>query len=211
MNATRRIGQRCAGWFGLALIASMAACSGGPVIPDRTVSTMDGLGVVNAGEPMAVSSGAAAAISLRTTTADSKVGFDLTNGTFTITSLDGDISGPYVGRVSVSSSRRGRSDASLSVQVTSGTGLFQGATGTLTGDGTGAFIGEGDFSLSLRGSIMTVADPKGLRVQGTISGTTSLSCIAPTLIATLSGDGSLTTIGTAHAVLTHQIGNAGCF
>src|SRR5262249_46384636 len=121
------------------------------------------------------------------------------------------ISGQYVGQVSVSPSGHGSSDASLSLQVTAGTGAFQGATGNLTGDGTGAFVTQGAFALSLRGSIVTADNPKGLRVQGMISGTSSLSCVIPNIVGNLDADGSFGKLGDAHAVLTHVIANAGCF
>jgi len=76
---------------------------------------------------------------------------DLLDGSFTLTTSDGDIAGVYTGSSSVSPS--GRTEASLDLQVTSGTNSFQGATGRLMGDGAGAFTGEGSFSLTLRGSI----------------------------------------------------------
>jgi hypothetical protein len=133
---------------------------------------------------------------------------DLLNGSFTLTTSNGDISGVYTGSSSVSPS--GRTEASLDLQVTSGTNSFEGATGRLTGDGAGAFTGEGNFSLTLRGSISTVADPAGFRVRGKVSGTSSVSCVSQTTAVTLDGEGALGKLGDVHAALTHLVGGSGC-
>jgi len=133
---------------------------------------------------------------------------DLLDGSFTLTTSDGDIAGFYTGYSSVSPS--GRTDASLDFQVTSGTNSFQGATGRLTGDGDGAFTGEGSFSLTFRGSISTAADPTGFRVRGKVSGTSSVSCVSQTTAIALDGDGALGKLGDVHAALTHLVGGSGC-
>jgi hypothetical protein len=133
---------------------------------------------------------------------------DLRSGTFTLASVDGELSGTYTGQVSVSPS--GHTSASVSLNVTSGTQLFQGATGSIAGSGTGAFAGAGTFSISFRGSVSTDADPSGFAVRGKISGTSAISCVNQEIAITLDGDGSLGKLGDAHAVLTHVVANAGC-
>ncbi len=133
---------------------------------------------------------------------------ELFDGSFTLTTSDGDIAGVYTGHSSISPS--GRSDASLDLQVTGGTNLFQGATGSLTGNGTGAFSGEGSFSLIFRGSISTAADPTRFRVRGKVSGTSSASCASQITAITLEGDGAFGMLGDVHAVLTHLVGGSGC-
>ena len=80
-------------------------------------------------------------------------GFDLGGGTFTFTTPDGDLSGTYAGHAS--SPLAGKPRTSLDLTVTGGTKSFRGAAGSLTGDGSGAFLGDGDFALALRGSIST--------------------------------------------------------
>jgi hypothetical protein len=134
---------------------------------------------------------------------------DLLNGSFTLTTADGEISGSYQGQASVSSS--GRVTTSLDMNVTGGTQLFQGATGTITGDGTGAaFVGEGSFSIYLRGSVSTPGDSSGFRLRGKISGTSSLSCLNTIASVTLDGDGSFGKLGDGHATLTHVVASLGC-
>ena len=135
--------------------------------------------------------------------------YDLRGGVFTLSTADGNISGSYQGQASISSSDR--VTTSLDMIVTGGTNLFAGATGTITGDGTGAaFVGEGSFSISLRGSVSTTGDPSGFRVRGKISGTSSLSCANTVASATLDGDGSLGKLGDGHATFTHVVGGLGC-
>src|SRR5262249_33439483 len=121
-------------------------------------------------------------------------------------------SGQYVGHVTVTTGGRGgaRTDAELAMQVTSGTGDFQGATGTLTGDGSGHFIDEGAITLTLNGSVDTAATRKSFRRAGRISGKPALPGNEPTLSAVPQGDGSLGKIRAVHVLMTHLIVNAGC-
>lgn len=190
----------------LVLVAATSACAGSVTSPDRTPSLAAVPTVASEGFPVNGSSGAA-----HTLVALAPAGseYDLGNGSFTMTTLDGDISGDYTGHVSISSF--GRVKVSLDMNVTGGTQGFLGATGSLAGDGTGAFVGEGSFSLSLRGSVSTAADPGGFKVRGTIAGTSRVSCSAPNISVTLTGEGSLGKPGDVHAVLTHLVvSNSGC-
>lgn len=140
---------------------------------------------------------------------DVAASLDLGSGSFTVITPNGDITGDYTGLASVSSS--GRVTASLIMDVTGGTQDFEGATGSLAGDGTGAFVGEGSFSISFLGSISTTADPSAIRVHGKVSGTSSVSCSGGVISVALDGDGSFGKLGHVQAVLTHLLTNAaGC-
>jgi hypothetical protein len=177
----------------LLLATATTACSGTVTVPDQTSSLAPLTEVAN------------------DVTSQRRVdgSFDLVSGSFSMTTVDGDISGDYTGHGSVSSS--GRTTASLDLRVTNGTNAFQGATGSLTGDGTGAFAGEGSFSISFKGSVSTAADPGGLRVRGTVDGTSFASCLAQGISVTLQGDGSFGKLGDVQAVLTHlAVSNGGC-
>ncbi len=190
----------------IVLVAVTTACSGGVTAPDQTSPLSPLSKAASVGSLVnGLSEPHVAVVPLGRFVAD----YDLGNGSFTLTTVDGDISGGYTGHASVSS--YGRTNASLALHVTSGTNVFQGATGSLTGDGAGAFVGEGSFSVSLRGSISTTADPVGFHIRGTASGTSSISCVAQAISVRLQGDGSFGKLSDVHAVLTHLVvGSAGC-
>jgi hypothetical protein len=132
----------------------------------------------------------------------------LSNGSFTVTASDGSFSGVYTGIASVS--LLGRSTASLDLEVTSGTGGFSGAQGSLSGAGTGVFSGEGSFSLGLDGFIATEADRR-FHVKVDVTGTSSVSsCSSQGLSLTLQGDGVAAKIGSVQTLFRHLVGNTGC-
>jgi hypothetical protein len=130
--------------------------------------------------------------------------FPLLDGTFTLTTATGTMSGTYTG----TEARKGQTDASVGVNVTGGTGSFDGATATLRGDGVGTFAGEGSFTLALKGRVAAVASQFNLRI--TLAGTTSLSCDAGRVIATQTSTGTGDGLGAVTASFRHQVGNAGC-
>jgi hypothetical protein len=194
------------------LVAATTACSGSMAAPDQASHQASLSESASVGLPASPLSAAHIGAAPGGSTGD----YDLRNGSFTLTTADGDISGDYTGHASVASS--GSVTASLDLDVTSGTNKFQGATGHLKGDGTGAFVGEGSFSVSIQGSIVTTAIPVKFHVRGAVSGTSVASCAAEGISITLPGDGSYRKGGDSNgklsdikALLTHLVvGNAGC-
>ena len=125
----------------------------------------------------------------------------LVGGTFTITTRDGTLAGTYAGE--------GRNLAgAFNVAITGGTGVFAGSSGNMVGSGSGAFTGEGPFSLVFDGVVTTAAGARKLKIS--IRGTGTLSCINEVPTLTLTGAGNVTRFGPAITTATHQIGNAGC-
>ena len=135
--------------------------------------------------------------------------FDLVGGTFSVTTPGGDqLTGTYTGRAEVSASRPGT--ASLELRVVGGSGAFQGANGTLRGEGTGAFTGEGAFTLSLKGSLTLAAKPGASSFQTDIAGTARTTCTSGRISVTLQADGTSNRFGRLTEVLSHQVTNASC-
>jgi len=195
----------------LVLAGAAAACSGSMTAPDQASNQASLSESASTSSPTSPLSAA----HIGTPSGNAINDYELRGGSFTLTTIDGDISGTYSGRASVSSS--GSANASLDLDVSSGTNKFQGATGRLQGDGTGAFVGEGSFAVSVRGSISTSAVPVKFHLRGTVSGTSSASCTAEGISITLPGEGSYRKGGGSgkltgiKALLTHLVvGNAGC-
>ena len=188
----------------IVLVLAASACNGGEVTApggSSSVAPMSALPPASA----AVDSSPAGRLSSRPL---GQTTYALSNGSFTVTGSNGDsFGGVYTGRAAVSSS--GRTTAALDLDVTSGTGAFSGAQGSLNGDGSGAFGGEGAFSLSLDGFISTAADNK-FHLKAVVSGKSGASCGSQGLLLTLQGDGVAAKLGNVQTVLTHLVGNAGC-
>jgi hypothetical protein len=139
----------------------------------------------------------------------SVVTFDLLNGSFNLTVGGDHLAGTYTGRAEAS--RSGKADtASLDLQVASGTGAFQGANGTLRGNGKGAFSGEGPFELSLNGVLRTAAQRGASPFHATTAGTSSASCLNGRLLLTLQGTGFAVRSGHVDQQLRHEVGNTSC-
>jgi hypothetical protein len=135
--------------------------------------------------------------------------FALSNGSFTVITANGDyFGGNYTGLATVSVSSPVRSTASLDLTVSTGTGAYAGAHGSLSGVGTGAFIGEGTNALGLDGYIATDSD-RHFHVKVDVTGTSSASCTTP-IIVTLNGNGVAAKVGNVQTAFTHQVGNTGC-
>jgi hypothetical protein len=186
----------------MVLVALATACNSGQVVAPGPI-----------GSSINASRGQAAGISapyelVASSDARSVDTFGLDAGTFTLTFAGGQITGSYEGQAGVPSS--GRSYAVLDLEVTGGTGVFQGATGNLTGVGTGAFAGEGDFSLSLDGLVSTTAQPGGFSLRMKIRGSASGSCVSQLIHLSLSGTGQAGRFGDLTGALAHDVGNAGC-
>ncbi len=134
----------------------------------------------------------------------SDAGFPLLSGTFTLTTGSGTLFGTYVGS---GDERKGETD--LRLTVTSGTGAFQGADGTLRGSGTGQFTGEGPFSLSLKGHVSAAGSHFTLRI--TVSGVSSILCDAGRVGISQDAGGTADSLGPVDAKFTHLVGNTTCF
>jgi hypothetical protein len=133
---------------------------------------------------------------------------ELADGTVRVTAANGDVlTASYTGRVEITPRS---STVSLDLQVTSGSGQFQGATGTLRGDGTGAFAGEGTFSLSVKGSLSLAGKTGASNVRIDIGGTALVSCVGGRTSIALQGDGTSNRSGNVSATLSHQVSNSSC-
>jgi hypothetical protein len=81
----------------------------------------------------------------------------------------------------------------------------------LDADGTGAFLGEGEFTLSLRLAGILPQQPNTSNIQVKVSGTSALSCSdAGGIVVTLTGAGSSSKLGDLQVQFSHEIGSAGC-
>ena len=146
------------------------------------------------------------------TRAKDVVTFSLINGRFKVTSGRGELAGTYLGLVTAST--RDRSTVAMTLQVTEGSRDLAGATGTLAGDGSGAFLTGGHFVLTLTGDIRTSAEPQGSRVQTTVVGMAllPLTCSASNhLISQLRGEGLLQPAGRSVMEFDSEILETNCF
>jgi len=145
------------------------------------------------------------------TLAQDVVMFSLVNGRFKFTTGTGDLAGTYGGFVTVLT--RDRSTVAMTLQVTEGTRALAGATGTLVGDGGGAFVTGGQFVLSLTGDIRTSAEPQNSKFHATVVGTATLpiTCSASNhLISQLRGEGTVKSIGRSVMELDSEILETKC-
>ncbi len=185
-------------------LAAAAAC-GGPGTTD-SVNALPNSPSAVAPIPNAVLTGGSLEISVR-----AQSSFPLLNGTFVITTRSGDqLTASYVGAVTAPIA--GRPTVTLEFVITGGSGVFQGASGTLQGKGSGAFTGAGDFVLpSVTGVLFTTANPAGSLFRATVVGTSALSCSAAhRMLLTLRGQGTVAGVGRVDAELIGEIGNTGC-
>jgi len=138
--------------------------------------------------------------------------YTLANGTFTFTTERGDLTGTYTGFVTEPTS--GRPTVTMTLTVTGGSSAFEGATGTLTGNGNGAFLTGGRFVLSLDGRVRTSSVPAGSTFRTTVVGTATLAdtCSANNrIISRLRGEGTIPTAGRSRMALESEIVETGCF
>ena len=191
---------RAAIFIGLAFV--VPACTGSPIAPDA-------LGPV----PHAASGSALAANPMVLVTTRRVVNtFPLLNGSFTLTlraadGSTGTIEGTYTGEAVVSVP--GNTNAALDLRISETSGVGSTITG-LQADGTGAFVGEGDFTLSLALASATTKGPDGSKA--TLRGTSRLSCSASHLIAvTQHGTDSTPKFPEITIDLHHEVGLTGCF
>jgi len=132
----------------------------------------------------------------------------LLKGTISLTLSDGTtIWGTYRGSATVPSV--GQARATLEGEVTGGTGLFAGATGTLKGAGIGGFVNDGEFSVTLHASV-SMANGRSREMPISLSGISTSTCTttAPPRVA-LDGSGKAKGLGSA-AHLEHNLGAQIC-
>ena len=161
--------------------------------------------------PTAASTAAGVAESPSRTLAREVTTYTLVNGTFSIMTDHGQVTGIYSGVVAVPTS--GRPMVTMTLTITGGTKTFAGATGTLIGDGKGAFLSEGSFVLSLEGVVRTSAVPSGTTLRTTMKGTATLAeaCRNDRILSRLRGDGTIPTVGRARVELESEIVETECF
>jgi hypothetical protein len=104
--------------------------------------------------------------------------FPLLTGSFTLSlraadGIAGTVKGTYTGRAVAAVP--GNTTAALDLHITETSGVGSAVTG-LQAEGSGAFVGEGDFTLSLKlvSSTSKLVD----RLKATIRGTSRVSCSA---------------------------------
>ena len=181
-----------------------AAC-GGTIPPDGTNAMLTTPSVVTPAERIAVGD-------VSRTLAKDVVTFSLVNGRFKFTTGRGNLTGTYGGFVTVPT--RDRSTVAMTLQVTEGSNELAGATGTLVGDGGGAFVTGGQFVLSLTGDIRTSAEPQNSKFLATVVGTATLplTCSASNhLMSQLRGEGTIKSLGRSVMELDSEIFETNCF
>jgi len=185
-------------FISLAFVAP--ACTGSPIAPDA-------LGPV----PHAASGSAVAATPMTLVTTRRVVNtVPLLNGSFTLTlrtadGSTGTIEGTYTGEAVVSVP--GNTNAALDLLISGTSGVGTTITG-LQADGTGAFVGEGDFTLSLA---LASAAKKLDGSRAMLRGTSQLSCSTSHLIVvTQHATDSTPKFPEITIDLHHEVGNAGC-
>ncbi len=124
-------------------------------------------------------------------------------GAFTIANNTGDsLTGTYTGSGGSSGTRQW---ASLTLQITGGTGVYAGATGTIRASGIGAFSGEGGYSLDARGDAVLPGD-KHAQITINLSGTSVASCSSTNqIIITQSGSGTMGRAGRVSSTFQHAV------
>jgi hypothetical protein len=175
----------------LAVIASNLGCAS-PAAPDSP-------------EPSPALSPDRGGAALSSETPD--VTFQLLDGSFRLMGAGGDfMTGTYAGVASV-----GRLATSTSeFKITGGTGAFSGAVGTLSGNGKGAFTGEGRFSLTLAGRVTTQSSG-GVKLRLALEGTATVSCTASNQISvTQNGTGSAPRVGIVSGTFQHHLSDTRC-
>ena len=132
-------------------------------------------------------------------------------GTFAVSNDAGDsLTGTYSG--TATSSPGTTEQALLTLQITGGTGVYAGAGGTASGEGYGAFSGEGTFSLSARGDAV-LGSGKHAQITLNLAGTSVATCSVETsqIVITQTGGGTMGRAGRSTSRFQHLLsGGAGC-
>lgn len=135
--------------------------------------------------------------------------FPLLNGSLQAVLPEG---GSPVGRIgagysgSSSDPIPGRATATLGVRIRQTTGVASGIT-VVKADGSGAFTGEGEFTLTL-----SLATAQGETIAVKLRGTSAISSCTDEqpIQVTMRGTGSTPRLGTVNVVLQHEVGNTVC-
>ena len=185
--------------IGLAFATS--GCAAGPVAPSALAP------VQQAPSAVLVSN-----VTVPLTPARVVTTFPLQNGSFTLSlrtvdGIAGAIKGTYTGRVVASVP--GNTTAALDVHISETSGVGSAVTG-LQAEGSGAFVGEGDFMLSLTLASSTSKAVDGLKAN--LRGTSRLSCSASQLnLVTQHGTQSTPKFVEITIDLQHEVGSTHCF
>jgi hypothetical protein len=180
----------------LALALSVSACAGpvGPsAAPVPQAETLSG----------SVSPSTDALWSSRAVTT-----FPLLNGTFTLSlrtadGTAGTIKGTYSGEATAVVP--GNTTATLEMQISETSGYGSAISGLLA-EGSGAFVGEGDFSLTVSLSSAARQD-----VKATLRGTSRLSCAASQrILVTQHARASTPKFVELTIDMQHEVGRTGC-
>jgi hypothetical protein len=185
-----------------ASLASVTSCGRpSPVSPSVSAPALQAV------EHAPADSAAAAVKGLRAISADAA--FPLLAGSFTIQNGDGDgIAGTYSGAAEFAGGAPQKT--SLTLQVSSGSGTFAGAAGTLAITGVGSFAGSGAFALDGRGEV-TLAGGKRAVLVLSLRGNSVASCnISGHIGIGQTAAGVLARAGRVEARLSHIVGNTGC-
>ena len=129
-------------------------------------------------------------------------------GSFAIANADGDgIRGTYSGSAQLSGGAL--QHASLTLQISDGSGVLAGAGGVIPVAGLGSFVGEGDFLLQGHGE-MTLAGGQRAILALTLQGTSFASCSdSGQITISQSAAGAMGRVGRVSATLQHTVGGAG--
>ena len=134
------------------------------------------------------------------------VSVPLVSGRFTIAVGTDALQGIYTGQASVADSSQ---SSTLDLTVTGGSGVFQGASGTLQGTGTGAFAGEGAFALFLKRFVSRPGRSNDAPFRASIGGMSQVSCVSGQIQVAMQGRDPSTKRGPASIALQHSVGGGG--
>ena len=131
----------------------------------------------------------------------------LVGGSFAILNTNGDgIQGTYTGTVQV----RATEEASLTLEISGGSGTFAGAAGSLSVRGSGSFVDEGAFLLHGQGDIRIAGGHRSVLTLF-LRGNASVGCSAGgQIIVSQFGAGTMPGAGSVTATLQHTVANTGC-
>jgi hypothetical protein len=134
--------------------------------------------------------------------------FPLLNGAFTVSFLTADgnagtITGIYSGQATAAAP--GNTTAALDMHI-AGTSGYGSAVSELLAEGVGGFVGEGDFSLTLKLSTATRQD-----LKVTLRGTSTASCAGShQLLVTQHSSASTSKFAEIAVDMHHEVGGTGC-
>ncbi|HYT75078.1 MAG TPA: hypothetical protein VEL79_10050 [Vicinamibacterales bacterium] len=186
----------------LCALVSLSACSRiSPVGP-----TSDSARPLQQGQPL---SPALPSTPQRVQHATAAAASPLLAGSFAIANADGDgIRGTYSGTAQFSDGAF--EHASLTLQISDGSGALAGAGGVIPVAGLGSFVGEGDFLLQGHGE-MTLAGGQRAILAVTLQGSSFASCSdSGQITISQSAAGAMGRVGRVSATLQHTVGGAGC-